>query len=65
MAENLTMEQIDAFRKDGYIILPNLLTQGEVRDLQRWAQDVHDWKPTAQSKFMPYEVCLLLPTYPR
>lgn len=56
MAESLSGEQLSSFQKNGYLILRNLLDASEVHDLQEWAQEVHDWEPTSQSTFMPYEV---------
>jgi hypothetical protein len=60
MAKSLSADQIESFKENGYIILQDLLTQSEVLDLKSWAQEVHDWEPAAQSKFMPYEVRTLL-----
>lgn len=52
----LTPEDISSFKKKGHLIIRDLLSQSETKDLQRWAQEVHGWKPTADSMFMPYEV---------
>jgi hypothetical protein len=49
-------EDVDFFKRHGYLIVRNLLTKSETDDLQRWAQEVHDWQPTPDSTFMPYEV---------
>lgn len=55
---SLSPEQTQFFQEQGYLILKNLLSNGEVHNLKTWAQEVHDWKPTPTSMFMPYEVCL-------
>ncbi|KAF3903895.1 hypothetical protein ABW20_dc0109030 [Dactylellina cionopaga] len=51
----LSAEQLTSFGKDGYLIIRHFLSSQEVGDLQKWAQEVHDWNPTAESEFMPYE----------
>ncbi|KIX95059.1 uncharacterized protein Z520_09369 [Fonsecaea multimorphosa CBS 102226] len=48
-------EQMQFFRKNGYLILRNVLSEEETKDLQRWAQEVHDWPTDANSPWMPYE----------
>ena len=49
-------EDVEFFKRYGFLIIRNLLTKSETDDLQRWAQEVHDWRPTPDSTFMPYEV---------
>jgi hypothetical protein len=56
MMNDLTPENVSFFKSNGYLIIRDLLSQSETQDLQRWAQEVHDWEPTADSIFMPYEV---------
>ncbi|KIW89723.1 uncharacterized protein Z519_09879 [Cladophialophora bantiana CBS 173.52] len=51
----LTEEQLQFFRKNGYLILRDVLSEEETKDLQRWAQEVHDWPTDANSPWMPYE----------
>ncbi|KAH8898628.1 PhyH-domain-containing protein [Thozetella sp. PMI_491] len=51
----VTPEQLDFFRKNGYLIVRDFLSKQEVQDLQGWAQEVHDWKATDDADFMPYE----------
>jgi hypothetical protein len=53
----LSPDQVQCFQKHGYLILRDLLTPAEVIDLKSWAKEVHGWKPTVDSVFMPYEVC--------
>lgn len=60
MAVQLPSEDIEFFKERGYLIVRHLLSQAEVEDLHQWVQEAHDWKPTPQSVFMPYEVCSLL-----
>ena len=60
MAVQLASEDIKFFKESGYLIIRHLLSQSEVEHLHQWAQEVHDWKPTPESVFMPYEVCSLL-----
>ncbi|KAL7935673.1 hypothetical protein V8C35DRAFT_333561 [Trichoderma chlorosporum] len=48
-------DQISFFKKNGYLIIRDLLSPEQVIDLQSWAQEVHGWKPTETSEFMPYE----------
>lgn len=52
----VSTEQLTSFRENGYLIVRDLLTEPEIKSLQQWAQQVHDWEPTAESQFMPYEV---------
>ena len=59
MAVQLPSEDIEFFKERGYLIIRHLLSEIEVRDLQQWAQEVQDWKPTLESIFMPYEVSSL------
>jgi hypothetical protein len=60
MAVQLPSEEIDFFKEHGYLIIRHLLTSAEVENLQQWAQEVHDWTPSSESIFMPYEVCSVL-----
>lgn len=52
----LSSEQVASFKANGYLIVRDIFSDAETKDLQRWAQEVHDWTPTAESQFMPYEV---------
>jgi hypothetical protein len=56
MTASLSTDQIDYFHEHGYLILRDLLSGEEVDRLKEWAQEVHDWKATPDSIFMPYEV---------
>lgn len=55
MAYDISPEQQDFFEKKGYLILRDVLSESEVTDLQRWAQEVHDLPRTAETPWMPYE----------
>jgi len=52
----VTSEQSAFFQKNGYLIVRDFLSPEEVKNLQAWAQQVHDYTPTEESDFMPYEV---------
>lgn len=52
----VTDDQISFFKKNGYLIVRDLLQPEQVKDLQSWAEEVRNWKPTEDSEFMPYEV---------
>lgn len=54
---SLTEEQCDFFQDHGYLILRNILSDSEVADLQRWAQEVYNWPRNDNSPWMPYEAC--------
>ncbi|KAF5981515.1 epoxidase subunit A [Fusarium bulbicola] len=51
----VTDDQISFFKKNGYLIVRDLLQSEQVKDLQSWAEEVRNWKPTEDSEFMPYE----------
>ncbi|KIW76255.1 hypothetical protein Z517_11001 [Fonsecaea pedrosoi CBS 271.37] len=51
----LSEEQVQSFRRNGYLVLGNVLSEVETGELQRWAQEVHDWTTDANSPWMPYE----------
>ncbi|OAG35696.1 hypothetical protein AYO21_10090 [Fonsecaea monophora] len=51
----LSEEQVRSFRRNGYLVLGNVLSEVETEELQRWAQEVHDWTTDANSPWMPYE----------
>lgn len=52
----VTTEQLEFFKKNGYLIVRDFLSEQETKDVQQWAQEVHDWKTTDEAEFMPYEV---------
>ena len=56
MAVHLTQAQISSFEDHGYIVLRDVLNPAEVKDLQSWAQEVHDWPVDKDVPYMPYEV---------
>ena len=55
MAYDISPEQQAFFEEKGYLILRDVLSELEVTDLQRWAQEVHDLPRTAETPWMPYE----------
>lgn len=52
----LSDSQLTLFSKNGYLVLKDLFSSQEIELLKTWAQEVHDWKATPDSEFMPYEV---------
>lgn len=54
MERTLSAGEKDAFERDGYLILSDLLTPAETADLQSWAQEVHDWPNEEHSPWMAY-----------
>lgn len=55
MAYNITPEQQSFFDEKGYLILRDVVSDGEAVALQLWAQEVHDLPRTAETPWMPYE----------
>ncbi|CZR68896.1 related to Phytanoyl-CoA dioxygenase [Phialocephala subalpina] len=55
MEYEITPEQKSFFDKNGYLILRNILSKDQAKDLQRWAQEVHDLPRTEETPWMPYE----------
>ena len=55
MAYCISPEQQDFFQQKGYLVLRDVLSQGETTELQRWAQEVHDLPRTSETPWMPYE----------
>ncbi|CAK7212756.1 hypothetical protein SBRCBS47491_001574 [Sporothrix bragantina] len=51
----VSADQVAFFEQNGYLIIRDFLSAQQVASLQSWAQEVHDWKPTEKSIFMPYE----------
>ena len=58
MAGSVSLQKIEFFKKNGYIIVRDLLSRSETEQVQKWAQEVHDWPAMPESGFMPYEVRL-------
>lgn len=55
MFYKITAEQLNHFDSDGYLILRDVLTPKEIKDVQTWAQEVHDWPISESVPWMPYE----------
>eukprot|EP01116_Phalansterium_solitarium_P003689 TRINITY_DN14511_c0_g1_i1.p1 TRINITY_DN14511_c0_g1~~TRINITY_DN14511_c0_g1_i1.p1 ORF type:complete len:272 (+),score=67.70 TRINITY_DN14511_c0_g1_i1:214-1029(+) len=49
----LTAAEVDQYKRDGFIYLPNLLTPQEKEDLIKWTSEVEGWPETA-GKWMQY-----------
>lgn len=43
----LTPQQVQQFDSDGFLFLPDLLTQAEIKDLVTWTGEVEKWPETA------------------
>jgi 2-aminoethylphosphonate dioxygenase len=54
MSSQISTEDKDRFEEDGFLIIRDLLTPEETRDLQVWAQEVHDWPNDESSPWMAY-----------
>ena len=49
----LTQEQIDQFKRDGYVMVPGLYTPEEIRQITAWTEEVTSW-PEIPGKYMMY-----------
>lgn len=47
-------EQLERFERDGFLMLPDVLTPFEVQEMQQWAAEVKSW-PNRPGEHMPYE----------
>lgn len=54
MARKLSSQDKAFFEENGYLIIRDLLSPQETKDLQVWAQEVHDWPADEASPWMPY-----------
>ena len=52
----LSQDQIQFFVVNGFIVLKNVFTPSETKELQEWAQEVHGLPRTSEVPWMPYEV---------
>ena len=50
----LTPEQKESFERDGFLHLPDVLSADQVKSLQQWSKEVHDW-PSRPGEHMPYD----------
>ena len=51
----LSTEQKSFFNEKGYLILRDIMSESEAKDLQSWAQQIHDLPRTEDVPWMPYE----------
>jgi len=51
----LTEEQLQFFANKGYLILRDILSPSQTKDLQQWAQQIYDLPRTPEVPWMPYE----------
>lgn len=54
MARTISREERASFERNGFLIIRDFLLPSETRDLQKWAQEVHDWPTDESSPWMPY-----------
>jgi 2-aminoethylphosphonate dioxygenase len=54
MPYDLNSTEREAFDRDGYLIIQNLLSPEETTALRVWAQEVHDWPNDESSPWMAY-----------
>lgn len=52
----LSPEQIASYQEDGFLLVREFFNTQETRNLQEWAQEVHDLPRTPDASYMPYEV---------
>ncbi|BEJ15693.1 hypothetical protein CspHIS471_0502980 [Cutaneotrichosporon sp. HIS471] len=50
----LLPEQLESFEKNGYLMLPDVLSEYEVKEMQQWSAEVKGW-PDRPGQHMPYE----------
>lgn len=55
MTYTISTDQQSFFDEKGYLILRDVMSNGEAVALQRWAQEVHDLPRTSETPWMPYE----------
>ncbi|KAL2050109.1 hypothetical protein ABVK25_009612 [Lepraria finkii] len=51
----LDQDQVRFYANNGYVVLRNILSPPEIKELQNWAQEVHDLPRTPDVLWMPYE----------
>lgn len=52
---DLTLEQLQSFQGQGYLLVRGFFNPSETSLLQQWAQEVHDLPRTPGVPWMPYE----------
>lgn len=50
----LSPDQLSRFERDGFLLLPDVLTASQTADLQAWTAEVKGW-PNRKGEHMPYE----------
>jgi ectoine hydroxylase-related dioxygenase (phytanoyl-CoA dioxygenase family) len=51
----LTEQQVGAFRRDGYVIVPALFGPAEIEQISAWAEEVQNWEETPGQHMMYFE----------
>jgi len=54
-AYTISPSQQTFFEQNGYVVLRDVLGPAETKELQTWAQEVHDLPRTDETPWMPYE----------
>ncbi|MGI9309496.1 MAG: phytanoyl-CoA dioxygenase family protein [Gammaproteobacteria bacterium] len=49
----LTDEQVESFRREGFVIVPGLFSANQIAKISTWSDEVHDW-PELPGKYMMY-----------
>eukprot|EP00126_Sphaerothecum_destruens_P012987 Sdes_comp22224_c0_seq1m20722 len=52
----LTQEQVDQYRRDGCLVLEDLLTAEEKKNIVTWCDEIQNWPETAGKWFQYFEV---------
>ena len=60
----LDQDQVRFYANNGFVVLRNILSPPEIKELQNWAQEVHDLPRTPDVLWMPYEVHELFSSCP-
>jgi ectoine hydroxylase-related dioxygenase (phytanoyl-CoA dioxygenase family) len=55
VAGPLTVEQIETFRRDGYLIVPGLFSAEEMVEIRAWADEVQNWPEERGKAWMYFE----------
>ena len=51
----LTGQQVQAFRRDGYVVVPGLFSAAEIEQVSAWAEQVQNWEETPGQHMMYFE----------
>lgn len=54
MSYTLTPKQLESFEQDGFLLLDDLFTPDQTKDIQSWTAEVKAW-PNRPGQHMPYD----------